>query len=144
MATVDDLIASFLKSDAHHQTLLGALDVESLLLSAHVHEVRLKWLEVGGGINHLELIEPLAPGDEESRDTLRAALDASARATADFVRELHEEEARVKGFGGTLVDFVAYLIAHDAHHRGQILALLAREKKSVPPEIAYGIWDWCG
>jgi len=151
-----DLIAAFLKGNGHNLALLRAIDVESLLLCprprartigkvfAHLHEVRLRWLEAGGGKRHLEEIEPLGEGEEESRDALEAALAASAAAIAAFLREVLAAGERVKGFRGTVPDFVAYLVAHDAHHRGQLLALLARERKKIPEKVAYGLWEWGG
>jgi uncharacterized damage-inducible protein DinB len=96
----------------------------------------------GPGTRHLDDTEPLEAGEEESRDALEAALAGSARATSAFLTEVLASGKRVKGFGGTVPDFVAYLVAHDAHHRGQILALLAREKKQVSDAVRYGLWEW--
>ena len=154
MSVSEDLIAAFLRGNEHTITLLRAIDVESLLLRprarartigkifAHLHEVRVRWLEVGGGKSFIEDLEPLEAGDEESRDALEAALRVSAAATAAFLRERFAAEQRVKGFGATLPDFAAYLIAHDAHHRGQVLAILAREGKGVPAAVSHGLWEW--
>lgn len=154
MPIEEELVAAFRKGNDHNLTLLRAIDVESLLLRprprartigkvfAHLHEVRLRWLGSGGGQRWIEEIEPLAEGEEESRDALEAALSASADAIAAFLRETLAAAGRVKGFRGSIPDFVAYLVAHDAHHRGQVLALLAREKRKVSEEIAYGLWEW--
>ncbi len=154
MTIGEDMIGSFLIGNEHNITLLRAIDVESLLLRPrprartigmifqHLHDVRVRWLDVGGGRQYLDETEPLELGDEESRDALEAALGASAAATASFLGDLLAESKRVKGFGGKIPDFIGYLIAHDAHHRGQILALLAREKKRVPDQITHGLWEW--
>lgn len=156
MSIAEELVAAFLRGNAHNLTLLRAIDVESLLLRprprartigkvfAHLHEVRLRWLGAAGGERHLAEIEPLADGEEESRDALEAALAASAAAVAAHLRETLAAGARVKGFRGSVPDFVAYLVAHDAHHRGQVLALLSREEKKVPQQVAYGLWEWGG
>jgi uncharacterized damage-inducible protein DinB len=154
MPIEEELVAAFLKGNGHNIALLRAIDVESLLLRprprartigkvfAHLHEVRLRWLEAGGGARELAEIEPLAGGEEESRDALEAALGESAAAVARFLRGAIAAGGRVKGFRGTIPDFVAYLVAHDAHHRGQVLALLAREKKRIPEKVAFGLWEW--
>jgi len=154
MSIEEELVSAFLKGNGHNLALLRAIDVESLLLRprprarsigkvfAHLHDVRLRWLGAGGGARELEEIEPLADGEEESRDALEAALSASAAAVASFLRSELARGGRVKGFPGSLPDFVAYLVAHDAHHRGQVLALLAREKKKLPAEVAHALWQW--
>jgi uncharacterized damage-inducible protein DinB len=36
----------------------------------------------------------------------------------------------------------AYMFAHDAHHRGQIIALAHQLGYRLPDEAAYGIWHW--
>ncbi len=151
---LNELIAAWLKTDEHSRTLLAAIDLESLLLSprprarsigkmfAHLVSVRLRRVGLIGGPGYLEEIEPLAEGDEESRDVLDSALRTSAELVARLARERLSDGKTVEGFAGGVPAFLAYLSAHDAHHRGQILALLAHEKVKVSDEVAYGIWDW--
>ena len=153
MTTDAALVGAFRRGNEHTLTLLGALDIEALLLRprrdtrtvgetfAHLHEVRLRRLETVGGRDLLEDLEPLEDGDTESRDALAAALRESGDRVARFFERSLPSGAGARGFA-SLPDFFAYLIAHDAHHRGQILALLAREKVSVPDTVAYGLWKW--
>jgi uncharacterized damage-inducible protein DinB len=49
---------------------------------------------------------------------------------------------QVKGFKPDAVSFVAYLIAHDAHHRGQITSLARRLGHPVPKSVGFGMWEW--
>jgi uncharacterized damage-inducible protein DinB len=37
---------------------------------------------------------------------------------------------------------VAYMISHDAHHRGQICMLAHQLGFPLPAKAAYGIWVW--
>ena len=153
-ALVEQLLAAWTTSDTHTRTLLAAIDLESLLIRprprartigkifAHLVSVRLRWVETIGGAGLLEEIEPLEAGDDESRDTLDAALATSAAAVAQLARTRLDEGGKVSGFSGGVPAFLGYLIAHDAHHRGQILGLLASEGKKVANEVAYGIWEW--
>jgi len=36
----------------------------------------------------------------------------------------------------------AYMFAHEAHHRGQILMLAHELGYRLPDQAAYGIWQW--
>ena len=36
----------------------------------------------------------------------------------------------------------AYMFAHEAHHRGQILMLAHQLGHPLPDDAAYGIWHW--
>ena len=150
----EQLIAAWRTSDAHGRTLLAAIDLESLLLRArpgartlgeifaHLVDVRLRRLERIGGAKCIASVEPLEKGDEESRDALDAALASSAEAVAELASARLVAREAVRDFSGGVPAFLGYLMAHDAHHRGQVLAVLAREGKKVPNEVAYGIWKW--
>lgn len=36
----------------------------------------------------------------------------------------------------------AYMFAHEAHHRGQVIALAHQLGYRLPDRAAYGIWHW--
>ena len=36
----------------------------------------------------------------------------------------------------------AYMFAHEAHHRGQIIALAHQLNYRLPENVANGIWRW--
>jgi len=38
--------------------------------------------------------------------------------------------------------FVAYLISHDAHHRGQICMLARQVGHRLPNAVIFGMWEW--
>jgi uncharacterized damage-inducible protein DinB len=146
MPIEEELVAAFLKGNGHNLALLRPRSRARTIgkVFAHLHETRLRWLAAAGRERHLAEIEPLAEGEEESRDALEAALSASAAAVAAYLRDTLAAGDRVKGFRGSVPDFVAYLVAHDAHHRGQLVALLEREKKKVPEKVSHGLWEWGG
>jgi uncharacterized damage-inducible protein DinB len=48
----------------------------------------------------------------------------------------------VKNFRPDAAGFFAYLIAHDAHHRGQIAMLARQLGHTLPPKINFGMWEW--
>ena len=90
---------------------------------AHIHNVRVMWLKAAAkGSKIPEQLErssvtpaQAAKGLEQSRAALGAVLKAAM-----------EADGRVKGFKPDVAGFFGYLIAHDAHHRGQICMQIGR------------------
>lgn len=70
-------------------------------------------------------------GLEQSREALREVLQASLAS-----------DGRIKGFRPDVAGFFGYLIAHDAHHRGQIAMLARQVGYPIPQKATFGMWEW--
>ena len=117
---------------------------------AHMHNVRRKWIRLSAP--HLQLPESLqractqreacaafaASGalcTEMIEDALRNADEAPGRVTK-FVRD---GWARPWPAGPTMV---AYMIAHEAHHRGQICMLAHQIGYPLSGSTTSAMWSW--
>lgn len=105
---------------------------------AHMHNVRVMWLkmakadEIPDQLDRATVTPPLAlSGLEASRHALSALIDRAL-----------QTDGRVKGFRPDAVGFFAYLIAHDAHHRGQIAMLARQLGHPLPKKAMFGMWEW--
>jgi uncharacterized damage-inducible protein DinB len=109
-------------------------------LFAHLHNVRLMWLKAAAP----ELLAGLAKleGDREDKRALRAALEGSAQAIAALLRKGLAAGGKIKGFKPHAVAFLGYLIAHEAHHRGQITWTLKGSGHPLDQKTGYGLWEW--
>lgn len=108
---------------------------------AHVHNVRLMWLkqaapELLAGLEKVEKTEAADPL------RLRAALESSAGAIAELLRQSVAAGGRVKGFKPHVTAFPGYLVFRESHHRGQIALTLKQAGHPLDKKIAYGIWEW--
>jgi uncharacterized damage-inducible protein DinB len=108
---------------------------------AHIHNVRLMWLKVAlpEALKGLEKVEKENAG---SKKLLQKSLTASGEAITKLLKHAIENDGKVKGFKPNVVAFLGYLIAHDAHHRSQIIIALKQSGHKVDQKIAYGIWEW--
>jgi uncharacterized damage-inducible protein DinB len=105
---------------------------------AHLHSVRLMWLEVVA-----PAAAPMAKIEKgaASAPALRAALEASALALGTAIAEA-EQTGRMRGYKRGVAAFVGYLLAHEAHHRGQIVLHLKYAKMALAPKAGYDLWEW--
>lgn len=112
----------------------------------HVHNIRCKWLRLSAP--HLKL----PPRLDRARCTRQQAKHALARSAtlcsqmlADalangLVKKFHRDGWARPWTPGTTM--FAYMIVHEAHHRGQACMLAHQLGFPLPGKAAYGMWGW--
>lgn len=115
---------------------------------AHMHNIRCKWLRLSAP--HLKLPARLDRARCTQQQT-RTALAESAKRCAEMLAEAFAgPDGRVKEFrrdgwakpwpaGAAMV---AYMISHEAHHRGQVCMLAHQLGFRLPMKAAAGMWWW--
>jgi uncharacterized damage-inducible protein DinB len=108
---------------------------------AHLHNVRLWHLEarareLSKGLHKFET------EDVPDKETLKACLTASGERIETFVRECAAGAPKRRPFKKGIAATVGYLIAHDSHHRGNILLTLKQCGQKVKQADANEIWNW--
>ena len=106
---------------------------------AHINNVRLMWLKSAGW--------PLASvrkldGDTCSRQEASEALELSSEAVGDLLKASLAQDGRIRGFKPDVGGFIGYLLAHDAHHRGQISMQARQLGHPLSQSVMYGLWEW--
>jgi len=159
----DSLLETYASNDAMNQLILSNLDPRAwrvqapgqagggrtiAAIFAHLHNCRLKWLKRNAP--HLKCPPPLNP----HHCTRKQAAAALKRSAAQCQRMLSDvlsavPNRRISTFsrdswmptwpaGGTMF---AYMFAHEAHHRGQIL-MQAHQLGYRVLDKTPGIWQW--
>ena len=105
----------------------------------HLHMARFYWLErrARALAKRLEKL----PGGAAPRATVRQALIDSGEALRELFAEA-ERTGQIKGSKFGPVGFLGYALAHEGHHRGQILLHLKIAKLPVDRATGYSLWYW--
>ena len=108
---------------------------------AHLHTVRIWHLEsraktLAAGARKFET------EDEPGAAELIRRLEDSAGRIEEFFTRAAEGVQGVRMPKRGPVQMLAYLVAHESHHRGNILLTLKQCGHAVPQEERYAIWDW--
>jgi uncharacterized damage-inducible protein DinB len=154
----DALLTAFDTNDRINHYLIESLPAESwragppagkgrdiASIVAHMHNVRVMWLKAAGG-------KPSPERDRktpEQLDRLKVTPAQARKGLAESRAAIHEvlktslaAAGRIKGFRPDAAGFVGYLIAHDAHHRGQITMLARQAGHPISQKAMFGMWEW--
>jgi uncharacterized damage-inducible protein DinB len=106
---------------------------------AHIHNVRLMWLKSAApDLNEKQTkLE-----DNVTKGFLKTRLTESGLAIEALISRAVESGGKVKGFKPHITAFIGYLLAHDAHHRSQIVLALKQSGHKIDQKVGYGLWEW--
>jgi len=152
MDLVKDQVETWHINNRITQYLLNAID-DSLLGDAltskgrdafeqfaHIHNVRLMWLKVAAPDLFATQVK-IEKEDAHTKKLLTERLQQSSTAIAELLAK-GLKDGRIKNFKPHPSAFLGYLIAHDAHHRSQIIIALKQSGHKLDQKILYGMWEW--
>jgi uncharacterized damage-inducible protein DinB len=155
------LAEAYIVNDGMNQLMLEHLDPRAwrmkppgdgarpiVAIVTHTHNIRRKWIRLSA--QHIGLPAEL----DRARCTqkqARTALADSARKCAEMIREaLTETKGRVPKFHRdgwapkwpSGPGMFTYMVAHDAHHRGQVCMLAHQLGYKLPMKVISEMWSW--
>ena len=143
---MNQLLLEHLDPRAWRAQLPGSKGRTNAAIFAHVHNIRCKWLRLSAP--HLKL----PPRLDRARCTQKQAKQALAESATLCSQMLAEAlaQGRVKKFnrdgwarpwtpGAAMF---AYMMVHEAHHRGQVCMLAHQLGFKLPDRATYEMWGW--
>jgi uncharacterized damage-inducible protein DinB len=145
---MNQLVLEHLDPAAWRAQLPGSKGRTIAAIFVHVHNVRRKWLRLSGP--HLKLTVVLDRGSCTQEQARAALAESGARCCEMLAEALCRPQGGVETFhrdgwakpwpaGASML---AYMVAHDAHHRGQICMLAHQLGFPLPVTAGAGIWGW--
>jgi uncharacterized damage-inducible protein DinB len=113
----------------------------------HMHNVRCKWVRLTAP--HLG-VPPLLNRARCTPQHAQAALAESAASCVGMLAEALSGGGRIEMFRRDAlapawpvgVEMLCYMLAHEAHHRGQVCLLAHQMGYTLPYSASDGIWNW--
>jgi uncharacterized damage-inducible protein DinB len=114
----------------------------------HMHNVRCKWVRLTAPL--LKVPRQLSRTHCTPRQARAALAESAARCSEMLADALGSGGGRVKKFlrdgwarpWPVGPEMLCYMLAHEAHHRGQVCMLAHQMGFPLPNKVAYGIWNW--
>ena len=155
------LVESFAVNERMNQIVLEQLDPAAwranlpagkgrtiAAVVTHVHNIRRKWLRLSAP--HIELPAALNRATCTQEQARAALAESGARCCEMLADALTRKPRRIESFlrdgwanpwpaGASML---AYMISHEAHHRGQVCMLAHQLGFPLPPGPAAGMWAW--
>lgn len=114
----------------------------------HMHNVRCKWIRLTAP--HLKVPPQLNRAHCTPKHAQTALAKSAARCTEMLAEALGSNESRIESFRRdgwapawpAGVEMLCYMLAHEAHHRGQVCMLAHQLGYPFPHKVSDGIWNW--
>ncbi len=111
------------------------------MIAGHIHNCRCMWIKMLGRRRGIA-VPPAVNRHRVTRRQLLPALERSSQGIVQLLELGLDRGGKLSGFPPDVVHFMAYHVAHEGHHRGQIVMLARQLGHRLPGAVTAGLWQW--
>jgi len=135
-----------LPSELWGQNVPGVTRRTVRMIAAHIHNARCMWIKMIGARHGVKVPQRVDGRVVKPKELLRA-LERSSQGIIETIRLGSARGGAIppavwQNFPTDLVHFLSYFVAHEAHHRGQLVMLARQLGHRLPREVTAGLWQW--
>jgi uncharacterized damage-inducible protein DinB len=132
-----------------HASLPGAPRRTVGMIAGHLHNARCMWLKTLGREHGIAIPASVDRRTVERGELLAALVRSSAGIAALLELGIraggHVPPSKAYAWRNLPLDVphvLTYFVAHEAHHRGQIVMVARQLGHRLPSEVSAGLWQW--
>ena len=136
-----------LPNELWNEKIPGAPRKTVRMIAGHIHNARCMWIKMIGKnygiappkgvdrriVNRRSLLSALKKSNNTMIKLINIGIDQNGTLGVDVPWMNMPKD---------VTHFICYLIAHEAHHRGQIILVARASGHRLRPEVTNGIWQW--
>lgn len=141
-ARITALLVENLPAELWPQKIPGAPRRTVRMIAGHINNTRCMWIKMTGEKSGIRVPKGVNR-HKVKRGELLSALQRSSDGVVHLLDLGLDRGGKLPGFPRDVVHFLAYLVAHEGHHRGQICMVARQLGHRLPREVTTtGLWDW--
>ena len=117
------------------------------MLAIHLHNVRCAWINCIAKDKFKKALTRLDHREGTKKEVV-IALNQSSKAMLQLLKNCIDNAGKLPSkppwlnFPGDVMHLLTYMIAHEAHHRGQIIMAARQLDHPLTTEVNDGLWQW--